>query len=321
MDRLFCMQVFVRVVEHGAFIRAADVLGVSRSTVTYAVAQLEKRLGVRLLNRTTRKLSVTDEGRSYYASCVHILGEVEESEDDLSGVQLQPRGRLRVSVPQSFLNTIFYPGLSAFMRRYSELEVEVVFTDRAVNMVEEGIDCAIRGLEIPADAALVARELSPVRWLTCASPEYVEQHGMPQELNDLSAHNCIRFISPSSGRSRDWQFCVDDKIVSLVPSGNLRLTSFDAAIQMATVGAGVAQVPDGLAHAAVMAGSLVPVLSNYVAFGPSLMLIYPGNRYVTAKVRVFKDFFMQQFPKEGWWSDIAGAAAKSKPPEWVEGAA
>ncbi|HNP36232.1 MAG TPA: LysR family transcriptional regulator [Woeseiaceae bacterium] len=321
MDRLFCMRVFVRVVEHGAFVRAADALGVSRTTVTDAVGQLEKRLGVRLLHRTTRKLSVTDEGRSYYASCIRILDEIEESEDDLSGVQLQPRGRLRVSVPQSFFNTIFYPGLTAFMRRYSQLEVEVVLTDRAVNLVEEGIDCAIRGLEIPADSTLVARKLSPGHWLTCASPEYVRQHGMPHELDELSGHNCIRLISPSSGRPRDWQFCVGDKIVTLVPGGNLRLTSFDAAIQMAAVGAGVAQVPDGLAHAAVMEGRLLPLLSHYVAAGPPLILVYPGNRYVTAKVRVFNDFFEELFPKEGWWSDIAGVAAKLKSAALVDGAA
>lgn len=307
MDRLFCMQAFVRVVEHGAFVRAADALGVSKTTVTDAVKQLEKRLGVRLINRSTRKLSVTDEGRSYYASCVRILGEIEESEDSLSGTRLEPRGRLRVSVPQSFLNTIFYPSLTEFMRRYAQLEVEVVFTDRGVNMVEEGIDCAIRGLEIPPGSGLVAREWSPVRWLTCASTAYIDKHGMPRRPDELSAHNCIRFISPSTGRPRDWQFSVNGEAVSIVPGGNLRLTSFDAAIQLALVDAGIAQVPDCLAHGSILEGKLKPVLTDYVAAAPSLVFVYPGNRYLTAKVRAFKEHFQEAFPSEGWWSDILQA--------------
>ena len=309
MDKLYCMQVFVRVVEHGAFVRAADALGVSKTTVTDAVKRLEKQLGIRLLNRTTRKLSATDEGRSYYENCVRILDEIRESEDNLSGAVMQPRGRLRVSVPQSFTDAIFFPGLMEFMRRYSQLDVEVVFTDRAVNMVEEGIDCAIRGLEISADSGLVARPLSPVRWLTCAAPAYLAEHGTPCRIDELENHNCIRFISPSNGRPRDWRFTVDGNEVSFVPGGSLRLTSFDAAIQMALVGAGIAQVPDGLAHAEVMRGKLVPVLADCVADAPSLMLIYPGNRYLTAKVRVFKDYFLKAFPKEGWWSDIVRASS------------
>lgn len=313
MDKLFCMQVFVRVVEHGAFVRAADALGVSKTTATDAVRRLEKELSVRLLNRTTRKLSVTDEGRSYYESCVRILDEIRESEDNLSGAILQPGGRLRISVPQSFTEAVFFPGLKEFMRRYSQLEVEVVFTDRAVNMVEEGIDCAIRGLEISTDSGLVARPLSPVRWLTCAAPAYLAEHGIPYRIDELAHHNCIRFISPSNGRPRDWRFSVDGVEESFIPGGNLRLTSFDAAIQMALVGAGIAQVPDGLAHAEVMRGNLVPVLADRVADAPSLMLIYPGNRYLTAKVRVFKEFFLQAFPKEGWWSDIVSSQSVQAP--------
>lgn len=304
MDRLSCMQVFVRVVEHGAFTRAADALGISRASATAAVAGLEKQLGVRLLHRTTRRLSVTDEGQSYYNSCVRILGELAEADDAVSGTRLVPRGRLRVSVPQSFMDTIFYPALARFLKQYPQLEVEIVLTDRAVNMVEEGIDCAMRGLEISADSEVVARTLSVSRWLTCASPAYFAEHGRPRDIEDLENHDCIRFISQSTGRSRDWQFVRRGEIVSIVPNGNLRVTSFEAATLAASEGCGIAQVPDGLGIAAVLAGRLEPILVEHVAFGPSLSLVHPGNRYLTAKVRVFTDFFLKEFPREGWWPQI-----------------
>ncbi len=305
MDRLFCMQVFVRVVEHQAFNKAAEALGVSRASVTEAVAQLERRLGVRLLNRTTRRVSVTDEGRSYYENCVRILDDIAEAEDGLSGARHEPRGRLRVSVPNSFVYASFFPRLSQFVARYPDLEVEIVFADRAVNLVEEGIDCAIRGVEIPKDAGLVVRELSAVRWLTCAAPAYLEAHGTPQNIGQLADFNCVRFISPSTGRRRDWLFEVDGEVVEIVPRGNLRLTSFDAVTQIAIAGGGIVQIPDALAFAAVMDGRLQPILTAYVAWAPSLVLVYPGNRYLTAKVRAFKEFFAEAFPKDGWWPQIA----------------
>lgn len=304
MDRLYCMQVFVRVVEHGAFTRAADSLGIARASATAAVARLEKRLGIRLLQRTTRRLSVTDEGQSYYEHCVRILDEIAEAEEGLSGSRTATRGRLRVSVPQSFVNTIFFPALRTFMSQNPDMEVEVVLTDRAVNLVEEGIDCAIRGLEIPPDSSLVARQLSPSRWLTCATPAYLAEHGTPLTVADLEGHNCIRFISPSTGRPRDWLFNVDGEPQSFTPTGNLRLTSYDAAVHMAMSGSGIVQIPDPLGCHAVVTGGLLPILTEFVADAPALMLVYPGNRYVTAKVRAFAAFFAEVFPKEGWWGLI-----------------
>lgn len=298
------MQVFVRVVEHGSFRKAADALGISRASATAAVARLEKQLGVRLLHRTTRRLSVTEEGQSYYCNCVRILGDVAEAEDLLSGVRLLPRGRLRISVPQSFVSRLFFPALKEFMERHPQLEMEIVFGDRAINLIEEGIDCAIRGVEIPPDSGLVARTLSTVRWLTCASPAYLDKHGAPARIDELSGHNCIRFISPSTGRPRDWMFVNEGTPVSIVPAGNLRLTSFDAATQLAQAGAGIAQIPDALGYAAVLEGGLVPLLTEWVAMAPDLTLVYPGNRYLTAKVRVFADFIAGRLPRHGWWADI-----------------
>lgn len=305
MDRLACMQVFVRVVEHGSFRKAADALGISRASATAAVARLEKRLRVRLLNRTTRRLSVTDEGQSYYANCLRILGEVAEAEDGLSGARLVPRGRLRLSVPQSFVNFMFFPALTEFAERYPQLEIEVLMADRVVNLIEEGIDCAIRGVEIPDDSDLVARRLSVTRWLTCASPGYLEKAGTPAVISDLVQHNCIRCLSPSTGRPRDWVFNDGGREIGFAPCGNLRLTSFDAAAQMALAGAGIAQVPDALGFSFVATGQLRPLLTEWTAEAPPLVLVYPGNRYLPAKVRVFVDFFADRFPKDGWWDAVS----------------
>jgi len=304
MDTLSWMQVFVRVVEHGSFTRAADALDIGRASATEAVARLEKRVGVRLLNRTTRRVTLTDEGRTFYASCVRILGEIAEAEETLSGGRLEPRGRLRVSVPQSFVGATFFPALTRFIERYPDLEVEVLLTDRGVNLVEEGIDCAIRGLEIAPDSDLVARTLSATKWLTCASPDFFSRFGAPRTIEDLAGHNCIRIISQSTGRPRDWVFDVNGERVSVVPQGMLRLTSFDAVIQSAISGIGIVQVPDILGYEAVMSGLLQPVLTEHVVAAPSLVVVYPGNRYLTAKVKAFVEHMSESFPKEGWWDRI-----------------
>lgn len=303
------MRVFVRVVEHGSFTRAADALGIARGSTTTAVARLEKQLGVRLLHRSTRRLSLTEEGQAYYTSCVRILDDIAEAEDGLSATRMSPRGRLRVSLPQSFVHLVFFPALTRFMQRYPELELEFLFSDRAVNLVEEGIDCAIRGLEISPDSDLVAKHLTTVRWMTCASPAYFAEHGTPTTVEDLKQHECIRFISQSTGRPRDWTFDSGGKSLAIVPGGRIRLTSFDAATHMAIAGGGIAQIPDALGVGAVLDGKLQPILTDIVALAPGLVLVYPGNRYLTAKVRAFKDFFSEVFPADGWWSTILQASA------------
>ena len=299
------MQAFVRVVEHGAFGRAADDLGISRASITEAIRQLEKRVGVRLLNRTTRRLSLTDEGRSYYEDCLRVLDQVAEAEDRLTGNRLVPRGRLRVSVPQSFGDTILFPALQEFMQRYPELSVELVITDRAVNLVEEGIDCAMRGVLVPPDSGLVARKLSSTSWLTCASPAYLEANGTPETIEDLAHHECIRFVSPSTAKEVDWVFSENGRQRSITPYGRLRVTSLGGALGAAIGSLGVVQVPDAVAYQSLVDRQLSVVLTDAVAPAAPLMFVYPANRYLPARVRAFREFFAGVFPPEGWWSRIA----------------
>jgi LysR family transcriptional regulator for bpeEF and oprC len=313
VDQLFCMRVFTRVAELGSFARASEDLEIARPTATQAVARLEKRLGVRLVHRTTRRLSLTEDGRAFYEGCVRILGDLAETEDSLSRARVSPRGRLRVTTPHSFVHLNFFPALPRFLERYPNLDVEVFLTDRAVNLVEEGIDCAIRATELPDDSTLVARHVANVHWITCAAPAYLEARGLPKRIEDLERHNCIRFISQSTGRTVDWRFDEGGEKRLVTPRGNLGVTSLEAAADAAARGIGLAQLPDPLAFPGLRAGTLRPVLLDFATPGPSIKVVYPSNRYLTAKVRVFADFVAEIFPSDGWWPEIAKMARKIKP--------
>ena len=298
MDHVDCMRMFVRVVELGSFARASEDFDVSRSVATQALARLENRVGVRLLHRTTRKLSPTEEGRAYYESCVRILDDMSEAEESLSGARLRPRGRLRVSTPHPLTHLVFFPQLKRFFERYPELELEVVVTDRAVNLVEEGIDCAIRGSPIADDSTLIARHVARVRWMTCASPAYLKARGTPRAIEELASHECIRFISPSTGRVSDWQFVGGGGTSTFTPRGRLGVTSLESAASAAQHGLGIAQVPEPLISAALREKAVRPLLAEHIAPAPSLHVVYPSNRHLSAKVRAFADFVAEIFPRE-----------------------
>lgn len=314
MDQLTCMRVFARVVEQGSFVRAAEGLDIARPTATIAVAQLEKRLGVRLLHRTTRRLSLTDEGKVYYEGCTRFLDDLAETEESLTSARSTPRGRLRASTPNSFIHQKFITALPGFLARHPELSLELVLTDRAVNLVEEGIDCAVRAVTIPDDSTLVARRITTVYWVTCASPRYLRAHGTPRSVADLERHNCIRFISPSSGRTTDWRFDNGKEQLSFTPRGNLGVTAMEGAVAAAAQGVGIAQVSDILALPELRAQALRPLLVEWAVLGPPLVVVYPSSRYLTAKVRAFADFVAEVLPPEGSWPEVmATAGARKKP--------
>ena len=313
MDQLFCMRAFKRVVELRSFAKAAEDLDVARPTVSNAVAQLEKRLGVRLLHRTTRRLNITQDGQAYYEGCVRILHELAETEDQLSNARRSPRGRLRVSTPNSFVQLRFMEALPEFLARYPDIELEVVMTNRAVDLVEEGVDCAVRAVDIPGDSTLIARHIADVRWITCASPGYLARAKPPRDIADLERHECVRFISPSTGRAADWHFEHGKRRVSYTPKGRLGVTSMEAAGAAALHGIGIAQVPESLVYPHLRSGALAAVLLEWAAPAPALKVVYPSNRYLTAKVRVFADFIAEIFPREGWWPEIAVMRRRQRP--------
>jgi LysR family transcriptional regulator, regulator for bpeEF and oprC len=303
MDQIFCMRVFARVVEQSSFARAAEDLDVARPTATAAVAQLEKKLGVRLLHRTTRRLSLTDEGRAFYEGCVRMLDDLAETEHALHGARRSPRGRLRASIPNAFIHQQFFPALPGFLARHPQLELELVITDRAVNLVEEGI-CAVRAVPLPDDSTLVARPISDVYWVTCAAPSYLAAHGAPRSVEELERHQCIRFISPSTGRTVDWRYRRGGEEIVFTPRGGLGVTSLEGAAAAAVQGIGIAHVSDVLAIDALRSGALKPLLLEFPAPGPTVNVVYPGARYLTAKVRAFSDFVASIYPRAGVWAEI-----------------
>src|ERR1700736_3339025 len=198
MDRLQAMEVFVRVVDTGAFTRAAEVLHMPKATVTTLIQNLESHLGAKLLNRTTRRVNVTPDGAAYYERCTRILAEVEEIESALGHTKSSPRGRLRVDFPVTFGRRVLVPALPDFFERYPDIRLEVGCSDRPVDLIEEGVDWVVRG-GVQPDSTLVARRVGMVDFVSCATPEYLARHGVPAHPHDLRRHHCISSFSPQPG--------------------------------------------------------------------------------------------------------------------------
>lgn len=211
MDRFIAMRVFARVVESHSFVKAAESLQMATPQVSRIVQALESHLGARLLNRTTRSISVTDDGEAYYQRSIRVLAEVEEMEAELTHAKLNPKGRLKVNLPALIAKMIIIPALPDFFERYPDIEIEMGLSDRQVDIVEEGVDCVIRTGELE-DSGLVARRIGNMRRITCASPSYLERYGEPKTIDDLHEHIGVNYVSSNTGRMRGWDYLVDGMV-------------------------------------------------------------------------------------------------------------
>lgn len=290
------MRVFVRVAELGSFTRAAEDLELSRARVSEAVLELERVLGTRLLHRTTRRVSLSDDGRAYYERTRQILSDLEEVEAQVSRARRSARGRLRVAMPMAIARQFVVPALPKFLARHPELEIEVRLENRAIHLLEEGVDCAI-SYGTPSDEGLVARPIAETHLLTCAAPSYLAAHGEPKSPRELAPHNCIAFLSLASARPVEWLFEASGATESHRPRGNLAFNSMEACVEATSAGLGITQVLSSLAHDAVRRRKLRPILRAYLARGPALYVVYPPNRQLSARLRVLLDFLTQVFPK------------------------
>lgn len=298
MDRLQSMEVFRWVAELGSFTRAADRLNLGKASVTTHVAQLESRLGTRLLNRTTRRLSLTDDGAAYLEHVRRVLADIEESEAALRRGRSVPRGRLRVDMPVAVGRLVVIPALPRFIAQYPELSVVASVNDQVVNIVDEGIDAAIRVGPLP-DSTFVARRVYEMRWMTCASPDYLEREGAPTKPEDLANHQCLGFYHPTERVVRDWVFERDGARVNVPPGGRVAVGSQEALLATAIAGAGIVQVPELIAKRALAAGTLQLVLEDWRRTDPlPVHVLYPQNRHLSAKVRAFTEFVMGLFPRK-----------------------
>lgn len=288
MDKLRAMEVFVRVVETGAFTRAAESLGMPKATAATLVQKLEATLGVRLLNRTTRRISLTADGSAYYERCLAILGQVRETEEALAGQRATPRGRLRVDVPTLMARSVFVPALPAFFARYPEVDLALTCSERRPDLVEEGIDCAVWSGEIE-ESSLVARRVGYLYFATCAAPSYLARHGTPTHPDDLRRHRCINHLA-RGGRVPEWVFSRQGARVQLALEGFLAVDDENSYIAAAEAGLGVAQVPAFILKEAMDRGTLDLLLADWLPEPSPLYVVYPRHRQLSSRVRAFVDW-------------------------------
>lgn len=280
---------FVRAAEARSFTAAAKRLGLTPSAISKAVAKLESDLGVALLHRTSRQVTLTPEGAAFYERCREIVSDMEEARQIATRAQSEPRGHLRVSLPLAYGRLEIMPLVARFLEQNPELTLDVNLTDRAVDLADEGFDVAVR-VGRRSEARLVAERIRRTRLITAASPDYLARRGTPETPEALQAHDCIGFMLPSTGAFLDWAFERDGRPVSLALPGKLTVNTVDAQVEAAVAGAGVIQTLDFMARRAIDAGRLVPLLQDYVTLGPSIFVLYPQNRQHSAKIRVFAAF-------------------------------
>lgn len=292
--QLGSIEIFCKAAELGGFKPAAEALGLTPPAVSRSVQRLEARLGVRLFARTTRQVRLTDDGRLYYEQCRQALAQLEEAQRALSGQRAEVRGLLRVSVPSTWGHYRLLPRLPEFLARHPQVSVDVHVSNRNVDFVEEGYDLAIRRGD-PQDSRLVARVLEHATQGVFASPDYLRRRGVPRTLADLAHHDCLQFVLPSTGRPLPWYFMQDGREVEHRIDGRLRcLEDVVACLDLARAGAGLAQGYHFVAKADVASGALVEVLQPLRSRGWPFHVLYPQNRHLSARVRAFVDFLLQE---------------------------
>jgi len=289
MDRFDSMRLLVRVVERQSFSAAASDLGLPRSSATTAIKQFEERLGVRLLQRTTRHVTPTLEGELYYQRCKAILAEIEDAEGALSGDQVQ--GLLRIDVHGPMARTFILPELPTFLARHPGLTLHIGEGDRFVDLVREGYDCVIRAGEI-ADSEMIVRRLGLAHQATFASPDYLERHGTPHTIDDLEGHEMIGFASSRTGGILPLEFSTGNQVQTMTLPHRITVTNSETYVALARLGFGLVQVPRSRRGVEVAEGTLVEVLPEHPPLSMPISVLYPKSRQLSPRVRVFIDWLV-----------------------------
>jgi LysR family transcriptional regulator for bpeEF and oprC len=298
MDRLHEIEVFLRVVELGSFTAAAHALSLPKSRATTAVQSLEARLGVRLLHRTTRKLSLTTEGTAFYEESGRLLRDLSELEAGLGRASSSLRGRLRVDVPAASGRQVIAPALPGFFARYPHIALELGSTDRPVDLLTEGIDCVIRGGDLHDDS-LVARKLGELPVVTCAAPSYLAQYGTPKSPEDLGGHYFVNFFSPRTGRVFEVDWKKGAREVVLRPPHWVAANDADTWVALAVAGLGLVQTPYSAGvRNLVKQGALVRLFSSWESEPLAVSVLYPKTKHVSAKVRAFVEWVIEVYQEE-----------------------
>ncbi len=303
MDKLDAMQAFTKVVALGSYAEAGRQLGLTRSAVSKGVIELEQILGARLLDRTTRKVSVTEAGMAYYERCLAILADIEETELQVSRLHDEPKGTLKLNAPMSFGTLHLGRAVADFMAAYPDLRVELALNDRFIDPVEEGFDVTIRIADLK-DSSLIARKLAPSRRVLVASPDYVRANGYPESPDDLVNHQCLNYGHTTL--MQRWNLTEGGKALNVPINSRLCANNGDVLRDAALAGQGITKLPTFLIGPEIEAGRLEVVLEDFPPTQLSIYALYAPNRYLAAKSRLFIDFLVDRFgPKPPWDSFLA----------------
>lgn len=300
MDRFQAMETFTRVVEAGSFKRAAETLRVLPSTVTKTIKDLEAHLGVQLLNRTTRAISITDAGLRYYDSCKAILRDVQAAEGTVAGQSGMIRGVIRIGTTPSLARRFIIHALPRFTARYPGVDIDLHLSDAVIDLVQEGIDCVIRAGE-PQPSSLIVRRLANFHWYVCGSPDYLERHGEPVSVADLRGHVAVGYADSRTGRPTNWIFREGKEVTSVSMREHVTVNDTDAYIAAGVAGLGLIRAASYMVHKPLADGRLVRLLPNLEASTDPLSVLYPQSRHLSPAVRTFID----------WCIEIIGEEAKN----------
>ena len=292
MNEFGAIPVFVAVVENDGFSAASRALGISKSAVSKRINQLEDHLGVRLLHRTTRKLSLTEAGERYFEHATQALTAAGQAEDAVTELQGEPQGKLKISSPMSFGRLHVAPLIPIFMKRYPKILIDLVMDDRNIDLVAEGFDLAIRSGDMPA-STLIARKLAPLRQVLCASPDYIDRYGMPVTPSELSERNCILFSY--SGDANEWTLNKVGKSEAVLVSGSYRVNNSEAILVALREGIGIGRLPTFVAGPDLREGNLLRILESYHIPDHTFYAVFPERQYLPAKVRAFLNFSINYF--------------------------
>ncbi|WP_422776818.1 LysR family transcriptional regulator [Pseudomonas mediterranea] len=292
MDQVKAMKVFVRIYERSSFTLAADDLNLPRATLTHTLNQFEAWLGVRLLERSTRKVRPTLDGEAYYPRCVQLLAELEEAE--LAFRSVAPKGRLRVDLHGTLARHFVIPALPQFMARYPDIELSISEADRFVDLISEGIDCVLRAGTL-GDSSLIGRRVANLRQITCASPAYLRQYGEPKSLDDLSRHRAVNYVSRTTAKQYPFEFMVEGELKEVAIEGALSVFGAEIYAASAIAGLGLIQCPRYRMETQIQQGLVQEILTATPPPPMPISVLYPHNRHLSPRVRVFVDWVTEVF--------------------------
>ncbi|SIT46848.1 Transcriptional regulator [Paraburkholderia piptadeniae] len=294
MDRFEAMEIFTRVVDANSFSKVSEMLDLPRAKVSRTIQALEEHVGVRLLNRSTRQVSVTEDGALFYERCVRILAEVADAESSLSNKRESPTGTVRVDTSGTLARALLLPSLEDFYQRYPQIDVRLGLADRNIDLIQDGVDCVIR-MGMLEESSLVAKRIGNARIVTCASPAYLERHGTPKTLEELSHHQAVNYVSARSGRTFPFEYSVGGEVVRVQMKSVLAVNDGSVYINAGALGHGIIQPSRFMVADLIKQGALREILSEYNIPSTPLSVVYPHRRNLSSRLRAFVD----------WVSEIA----------------